>query len=193
MRGLAAVSLIAICACGMEPSRAADAPKAGAQAPVATPALVVPSLDFKPTSRDIRHYDDYFYFHKPGIDYATALGDIAECDAYSREIAPMASIPAFVPWGGRPAPDPTIETALVNAWFNWGLVGLGIVAVVEEDLRSGVEHANMRRCMGFKGYRRYGTSSAIWSQLESGTRFDREARLATIASGPAPQSEAIAP
>jgi hypothetical protein len=51
----------------------------------------------------------------------------------------------------------------------------------------------MRRCMTFKRYNRYGTTKAIWQQIEAGTVADKLARRALIASGPQPASEVIAP
>jgi hypothetical protein len=56
-----------------------------------------------------------------------------------------------------------------------------------------MQHTNLRRCMQFHGYARYGTSRTIWSKLGQGGDVARESRLAQIASGPTPNSEVLAP
>ena len=173
---------IACCAATAAPAGDATAPD--------PPKVTLPNLDAPLDARDAGQSGTYFYFHKQGVSYAQALADIQECDAYSSALQPMAPLPAFVPMGGAAGPDTTSQKALMNAWFLWGPVGMGIAAVAMDDLRSDEQRANLRRCMGFRGYLRYGTSRTAWKEL-SGDGF--EAKLASIASGPLPQSKAVAP
>ncbi len=186
-RKFAILSAMALACC------AATAAFAGDAATPDPPKVTLPNLDAPLDAHDAAGFETYFYFHKQGVDYPTALADIQECDSYSSALRPMTALPAFVPMGGAPRPDETTRKALVNVWFAWGPVGLGIVAIALDNVRSAAQRANIRRCMGFRGYQRYGTSRSAWKELNKGSDGEIEASLALIASGPQPQSKALAP
>lgn len=68
-------------------------------------------------------------------------------------------------------------------------------AIIGSAKRRGARRANMRVCMGYKGYHRYGLPKQIWEQINfdegnsSPTESDRQKMLmqqAKIASGPKP-------
>jgi len=180
-----AVSLglvVAVIASSVLPGLAAE-PEKGAPVDLAT--VTVPDLVFTATPRDERSYDEYFLFHKPGVTTAAALADIQECRAFSQGLQPMAKLTHFVPVGGE-AYEADNNAAYMNAQFMYGLTGVLILAIVNEGLASDNEHGNTRRCMGFKGYQRYGTSRAIWKQMDKGGDEVMIARLALIASATQP-------
>ena len=54
-------------------------------------------------------------------------------------------------------------------------------------------NANLRKCMGYKSYARYGTTKAIWKKITAGTPAVIATRMALIASGPQPQTGVLAP
>jgi hypothetical protein len=183
-RTFATLSTLALACCTATAVLAGDADPA---------KPVLPNLDAPLDAHDAAGFETYFYFHKQAVGYPTALADIRECDSYSAALQPMMALPAFVPIGGAPRPDETTRKALVNVWFAWGPVGLGIVAIAMDDVRAGAQRANIRRCMGFRGYQRYGTSRSAWKELSKDGDEQFEAKLALIASGPLPQSKALTP
>jgi len=165
-----------------------DAPGAAPPDAAATP---LPDLTFTPKPRDIRNYTEYFYFHKQGITAATALADIRECATYSQHLAPFAPISKFVPYG-RDA-GKVDSPIMANAFAMWGLVGVAIVGFIVSDQQDSMKRGNDRRCMQYKGYKRYGLSSDLWSKVSKGKPEEAEQRWAAIAAGPVPANEAIAP
>jgi hypothetical protein len=58
-----------------------------ASAAGAQDAVEIPNLHFTPTPAIEREYGQYFYYHRDDTDFATALADIRECDAYARGIS----------------------------------------------------------------------------------------------------------
>jgi len=153
---------------------------AAAWAQAATPppdAVEVPDLDFTPTAAFERDYDKYFYYHRANTEFATALADLRECDAYSRGISLRAD-------GG---PYGVLAGAATDAIFG---------AAQRRD----IARRNFRVCMGFKEYRRYGLPRSIWTRIHSPegpgetgeARRERLLRVqARIASGPQPRVGAI--
>lgn len=157
----------------------------GKSSPVDPETVTVPDLAYIPVPRDERNYDEYFLFHKPGVTSAAALADIQECRAFSQGLQPMAKLTHFVPLGGE-AYDADNRIAYQNAQLMYGLTGVLILGFVMDGLASDNEHGNTRRCMGFKGYKRYGTSRAIWKQISKDGDGVMIARLALVASATQP-------
>jgi hypothetical protein len=83
------------------------------------------------------------------------------------------------------------ETDLERPSENYGLVGLAIAALIADSVQEELVNLAARKCMAYKGYHRYGITRAIYKQLDSGTDGEKLARKARIASGPAPQAEAL--
>ena len=150
------------------------------------PASVpMPNLAFTPTDEDVRNYEKYFYFHREGNDFGTAYADLQECDAYARGLAFRSSgaVP-YVPVAG-------VLPAAIG-----GAIGSAVAdAVFGSAERRRLRRVTIRTCMGFKGYRTYGLSKALWEEFNfdeglSQVPEDRRQRLlqmqARAASGPAP-------
>ena len=149
------------------------------------PASVpVPDLSFAESEKDIRDYDKYFYFYRADTAFPEALRDIRECDARARKI-----------WHGEAAdkqdytPNP------------YGLVGAAAQALIFGPAQDRLfRRANLRRCMFFKGYSRYGLAKPNWEafNFERVNRDTTESgiqamlvRQALVASGPAPRAKAL--
>ncbi|HKY18346.1 MAG TPA: hypothetical protein VJL82_05380 [Rhizomicrobium sp.] len=155
--------------------------------------VTIPDLSFKPSKRDAGRYDEYFYFHKSGVSYEKAFTDLQECAAYSQVFQFMLSPPHFVPLGSEPYKADQSQH-YDNAFLQFGLIGVGILGFAMDILASYDERVNTRRCMGYKHYQRYGTSRAIWRQIDKGNVASQKiARLALIASGPVPAGEPVEP
>ena len=137
---------------------------------------------------------DKTVFYRAGTDFETALADVQECDGYARGISYHI--------GGGPVPYPYAGTVA-------GAVGGAIGAVLADAIfgaaeRRKLRRRNMRTCMGFKEYQRYGVSEEAWKSYElgdgegEGEAEGEEKRLlvlrmhAKIASAPtAPKGEIV--
>lgn len=164
--------------------------------------VVVPDLAFKPTKRDPHGYWEYFVFHKAGVSYPKAFADLTECAGNSRYLVATGPIPKFVALGG----DASQTVSERGAAYTTGLYQPGtlgnmveglvvpiIFAIAINSVNHGVERANTRRCMAYKGYKRYGLNSKLWDKLNEGKEPQITARLALIASAPTAPAEEIDP
>ncbi len=142
-------------------------------------ALSLPQTAFIEDRADTRDYEKYFYFHRPATDFAAALSDLRDCDALAR--------------------------GLFRGDFahRIGAVRLGAVLV---DMLHGSQQArdyrriNMRRCMHYKGYSRFGLNKDLWQRFnfeEGNADIPEEQRQrmlalqALVASGDIPQAHEI--
>lgn len=149
----------------------------------ATPEAVAA---YQPGRGDEGDFWRYFFFWKGEVAPEAARADLLECADYARDPALWARIPERMPLeGGVRGPNGTEG--------QFGLAGAAIFSLVEGGLVRRITLANMRRCMGFKGYRRYGLSAAIWRSLNRGSPEQVIERLAAIAAGPEPRQASIAP
>ncbi|MEQ1688755.1 MAG: hypothetical protein ABL874_09285 [Sphingopyxis sp.] len=156
-------------------------------------SITVPDLSFTLTPEIASDFHKYFYFHRSDTDFNTALSDILECDAYARGLSggqagnvDMTS--AIATYGIYGAAAGVLVGALAGAIF-------GSQAIRDQH------RANLRTCMGYKGYGRYGLPKDIFTQFNSqdsspGAMDAEQIALlrqqARIASGPRPQQEALA-
>jgi hypothetical protein len=124
----------------------------------------------------------YFFFHKAGVSFDAALMDVAFCYRYLPAVAVM-QLPAYSAWGsGAPAP----KTDYYRVFENYGLVGVGIGALVEGPLLRRNRQSRMRRCMETRGYKRYAMAEATWEALSKGDAKITIPIFAKRASGPKP-------
>lgn len=117
------------------------------------PATVkTPELKFTESEEDKAGYDKYFYFVREETDFATAYQDIRECDALSRGMSYYA--------GGGQVPYPYAGTLAGAAG---GVIGnLVVDAIFGSSVRRQQRRTNLRTCMGYKGYSRYGLNKDLW-------------------------------
>ncbi len=153
--------------------------------------LEMPKLSFKPSTGDEQNYDKYYYFHRADTDYATAYGDVIECDGYARGLQSSVTYTYVNPYpftGVLPAAlGSAIGSAMAAAIFGSG-----------EKRR--MRRMNMRQCMNVKGYQRYGLSKDLWevfnfeeglSTVQEQRRFDNLKRQALVASSATPEGKEL--
>lgn len=158
---------------------------------VPDPATVeMPKLDFAETDADRADYDKYFYFHRADTGFEEALADLRECDALSQGLrSGLAYQQAPYPYAGT------------MAGAAGGLLGNLIAeAVVGSANKRSLRRTNMRRCMGYKGYARFGLQKDLWQQFHFEEGFSGEeeskrqamlAQQAKVASGHAPVGQEL--
>lgn len=153
--------------------------------------IIAPNVNVAPSRGDENDYDTYFYFHKTGVTYQRAFADLDECRMFA-EAGQLTSIPPiFVPLGNTLVKEDRFKGS--DVMLRYGLVGSIIVGVIVANAEDDNRRATMRRCMMYKGYNRYGTSSDVWDDIDRGPDALKLARQALIASGPQPLAGAIAP
>jgi len=156
-------------------------------------SIELPDTQFEETPQISADYDKYFYFHRADTSFGEAFADISECDA-------LASGISYYGGGDGTVPYPYAGTMS-------GAVG-GIVGSLVADAifgsaeRRRIRRVNMRNCMGFKEYSRYGMERERWQAFHFEEGFSavkgdkRETYLmkqAAVASGPKPLQEVLAP
>lgn len=129
----------------------------------------------------------HFFFHRPGVAIEEARADLAECRSYASSAMLWPREPKSVP------PDPKVLPPDVSGGPLGPLVGNIAFGLVEGSERGKIAAANMRKCMGFKGYDRYGLPDALWKLLNDGSPEDVLARLARLASGARPSGRRLDP
>lgn len=153
----------------------------------------MPELSFTPAPGEEGDYDKYYVFHRDDTDIAQAWGDIRECDA-------LASGISYRVGNGEPYPG-YFATQYGIGGVVGGLVGAALADVIHGSAkRRAIRRVNMRNCMGFKGYDRYGLPKTLWETFNfeegNGRKDDAERNLslmqqAIAASGPKPQGKAL--
>lgn len=148
-----------------------------------TPASIAA---YQPGRGDDGNFWRYFFFWKAGVTSEQARVDILECRDYARDPALWARIPERMPLdGGVRGADGTEG--------GYGLAGAIAFDLVSGGLERRISLTNTRRCMGFKGYRRYGLSAQLWRGLHEGSGEEVVTRLTAVASGVEPGQVSIAP
>lgn len=151
-----------------------------------------PDLAFVEDEEALDNYEKYYYFHRDETDFETALADLRECDAHSRGL-----------FRGNFTPDPT--AAMTQYGPLAGAAGGLIVGLMADAIFGPAElrrkrRINMRRCMFYNGYARFGLAKDVWESFnfEEGSRevseADRQrmlAQQALVASGPRPQAQEL--
>lgn len=112
----------------------------------------LPELAFTAAEGDAKNFDKYYYFHRPQTDFVTAYGDIGECDGYASGLTSgMGYTQVPYPYAG------TLGGAIGGALGN-----VLADAIFGSGERRRVRRMNMRACMHFKGYDRYGLPKSTW-------------------------------
>ena len=179
------------------PSEAMAAPVTSATVPdrldpfaVDPATITVPSLTFTSTPELEADFDKYYYFNRADTDFRTALGDLLDCDGLARGLS-----------SGRGWVDTPYPYANSMAGAAGGIIGNLLVSAIfgSAEIRR-LRRVNMRNCMFYKGYQRFGLDKQIWEEFNFEEGLDgvtEEARIgylrqqAFIASGPRPQQEAL--
>lgn len=114
--------------------------------------IAMPELAFDATPEDQQNFDKYYYFNRPDTDFATAYADISECDGYARGLS-----------SGITYQQPPYPYAGTMAGAVGGMIGNAMAAAIFGSAeKRRMRRVNMRKCMNFKGYERYGLSKDRW-------------------------------
>ncbi|WP_296617387.1 hypothetical protein [Sphingomonas sp.] len=118
-------------------------------------SVTMPKLDYTPSGTEAADFDKYYVFHRADTDFATAYGDIAECDNYARGLqSGISDVQVPYPYAG------TMAGAL------GGAIGSAVaMAIFGSAEKRRLRRVNMRTCMNFKGYDRYGLPKALWDEF----------------------------
>ncbi len=145
-------------------------------------SINMPDLTFEETE-DIRDdYEKYFYFHREDTSFETAFADILECDLLASGL--------------------TYRQGTALGGYGGALGGLLSDAIYGSSMRRHQRRVNLRNCMSYKEYGRYGLPKSLWVvfNFEEGLRskdpLERERDLlvqAKVASGPVPSMRALKP
>lgn len=145
--------------------------------------LKMPALAFAPNPMIEADYDKYFYFHRAGTSFAEAYADIKECDALASGISLY------------------MGATMNPIMAQYGVLGtLMADAIFGSSERRRIRRENLRNCMFFKEYQRYGLTHELWDSFnfEEGMGRKREGvreqalqLQALVASGPMPQTKEL--
>ncbi len=158
---------------------------------VPDPANVkMPKLAFTATPQDVDDFDKYYYFNRADTSFEAALADLRDCDGFARGLSSG--------YKYQEAPYPYTYTA---AGVAGGLIAnVMIAAIFGSSEKRRLRRVNMRRCMGYKGYERYGLNKDLWQEFnfEEGFSGEEEAKRqamlaqqAKVASGPKPEAKEL--
>jgi hypothetical protein len=142
---------------------------------VPDPATVeMPDLKFTETPEIASTYDKYFYFHRADTDFVTALADIRECDDFARGLV------SNITYTNVPYPYQGTMAGAIGGAIGDALAYAIFGSAEKRQQRRG----NLRRCMHYKGYQRYGLEKGRWQAfnfeegLSSVKEVDRQRMLA---------------
>ncbi len=151
-------------------------------------AIKLPSMSFALAAEDEKDFDKYYYFHRDNTEFKAALSDLRDCDGLARGLAS--------PYGYTQAPYASSMAGAVG-----GMIGnLMVAAIFGSAQVRAARRINMRRCMNYKEYDRYGIPKNIWQDfnfeegfgaLEEKKRQVFLKQQAKVASGAKPTSKIL--
>lgn len=162
-------------------------------------SIAVPDINVAETPEYAKNFDKYFFFHREGTSFEEALADIRECDDYARGISYHTEYtdPHMYGYYGQYGLAGALGGALGAA------IGDAIAdAIFGSAARRRLRWQNLRICMGYKEYQRYGLPKEAWEQFnfsEGNARVSERKRQvflqqqAKIASGPKPAGRVLEP
>lgn len=182
------VAALGGCALVAAPVAAVAAEKSDAELMRQVPdvgSVAMPKLDFAATAQDQADFDKYYYFHRAGTPFEAALSDLRECDGMARGLD-----------SGFGYAQPGYPYAGTMAGAAGGVIAnLMIAAIFGSAEKRRIRRVNMRRCMHYKGYDRFGLQKGLWEEfnfeeglsgLSEAKRQGYLAQQAKVASGPRP-------
>lgn len=156
--------------------------------------LTRPVLEFTATPEIEADFDKFFYFHRDETAFPEAYADIRECDA-------LASGSNIYMGADSSSMASAMTTYGPMAGAVGGVIGSAIAdAIFGSAARRQQRRINLRNCMGFKGYQRYGLAEKQWKDFnfeeghgrkKEGERDDALELQALVASGPKPAAREL--
>ncbi len=154
--------------------------------------ISVPDINFTETPELAKNFDKYFFFHREGTSFEEALADIRECDDYARGVSFHLNYD-----------NPYMYGQYGMAGALGGAIGAAIAdAIFGSAARRRMRWQNLRICMGYKEYQRYGLPKQAWEAFnfsEGNSRISERKRQvflqqqARVASGPRPTGKVLEP
>ncbi|URW76259.1 hypothetical protein M9980_03260 [Sphingomonas donggukensis] len=118
-------------------------------------SVTMPELAFKGDGTEAANFDKYYAFHRADTDFSTAFADISECDGYARGLqSGIGYMQTPYPYAG------TLGGAIGGALGN----AMAVMIFGSAEKRR-LRRVNMRTCMNFKGYDRYGLTKDVWDKF----------------------------
>jgi hypothetical protein len=127
--------------------------------PPAAPAdavpVAMPELAFTPDGTEAADFDKYYAFHRDATDFDTAFADLAECDGYAR------GLQSGINYQQVPYPYAGTMAGAVG-----GALGSAMaMAIFGSAEKRRLRRVNMRTCMNYKGYDRFGLAKSVWDKF----------------------------
>ena len=159
-------------------------------------AVPMPELAFDASAVNADDFEKYFYFHRPDTSFDVAYADISECDALTSGLRYYLA-----------ANDYAMSSAMTQYGALAGGIGTALGSLAADAIFGSAERrkqrrVNMRNCMFYKGYDRYGLEKDLWQEFnfeeglsaeEAERRANKIMMQARVASGPKPQQKALQP
>lgn len=159
-------------------------------------AVAMPEISFTSDPTVAADFDKYFFFHRDGADFSQAYADVTECDSLA------SGINYYLGANSGAIAGAVANYGALAGGIGGALGGLMADAIFGSAERRRIKRINIRNCMFYKGYDRYGLEKDLWQSfhfeegLSRENAKDREAALlkqARVASGPKPQAEVLEP
>lgn len=166
-------------------------PKVDPMTVVPDPATVaMPKLDFASTPLIEADFDKYYFFNRANTTFEEALADLRDCDGFARGLSSG--------YKYQEAPYPYTYTMAGAA--GGVIANVMIAAIFGSAEKRRLRRVNMRRCMGYRGYDRFGLEKDLWQEFNFEEGFSGEgedkrqamlAQQAKVASGPRPAGKEL--
>lgn len=166
-------------------------PKIDPMTVVPDPATVpMPKLDFVSTPLIEADFDKYYFFNRANTTFEEALADLRDCDGFARGLSSG--------YKYQEAPYPYTYTMAGAA--GGVIANVMIAAIFGSAEKRRLRRVNMRRCMGYRGYARFGLEKDLWQEFNFEEGFSGEgedkrqamlAQQAKVASGPRPAGKEL--
>lgn len=166
-------------------------PKVDPMTVVPDPATVaMPKLDFASTPLIEADFDKYYFFNRANTSFEEALADLRDCDGFARGLSSG--------YKYQEAPYPYTYTMAGAA--GGVIANVMIAAIFGSAEKRRLRRVNMRRCMGYRGYARFGLEKDLWQEFNFEEGFSAEgedkrqamlAQQAKVASGPRPAGKEL--
>lgn len=159
-------------------------------------AIALPDLSFDAAKVEPGDFEKYFIFNRPDTSFAEAYSDVVECDALASGISIYRGVDA-----GTVASN-MAQYGLLAGAVGGAIAGMMMDAIFGSAARRQARRVNIRNCMYFKGYDRYGLEKELWqtfnfeeglSKTDPAERAQKLLVQARVASGPAPKLEKLEP
>ena len=157
-------------------------------------AVAMPDLAYEPDPRIEADFEKYFFFHREDTSFDQAFADITECDALAHGMNNLNL--GFI----TPSTENIADLGPVLGTY-FALLS-PIDAIFGSSERRRIRRYNIRTCMFYKGYDRYGLEKKLWQAFHFEEGFSREnardrltalLKQARVASGPKPLLEMLEP